>query len=159
VRSAELGGAALASLLAASLLHGGCGRGTSAGARRGSAAGDSSFAALTLQRGRLPLELSLGPGRAVYERYCAICHGETGGGDGFNAYNVTSTFDVTPTALADSAVLASIADSTALEVIRHGGAAAGKSAAMPPWGNTLTPGEVIDVWRYVRSLPAASREE
>ncbi len=112
-----------------------------------------------MPRGRPPLELSLAWGGIVYRRYCAICHGETGGGDGFNAYNVSSAYGVEPAAFADSAVLAALDDSTALEAIRRGGAAVGESAAMPPWGNTLTPGEVLDVWRYIRSLPAASREE
>jgi mono/diheme cytochrome c family protein len=23
---------------------------------------------------------------------------------------------------------------------------------MPPWGKTLTPGEIVDVWQYIRSL-------
>ncbi len=159
MRRRVAGQAALTLLLAGSLLHVGCGRGRSAAARGGRTAGDSSFAAASMPRGRPPMELSLAWGGIVYRRYCAICHGETGGGDGFNAYNVSSAYGVTPMAFADSAALAALADSTALTAIRLGGAAVGKSVAMPPWGNTLTAGEVMDVLRYIRTLPAAAREE
>ncbi len=115
-------------------------------------AGDSSFAAIAFQRGQSPAEISEAQGRIVYSRYCAICHGESGEGDGFNAYNVKTTFGVGPTAFADSAVFASLNEETALSVIRDGGPARGKSSAMPPWGRTLTPSEVMDVWQFIRSL-------
>jgi mono/diheme cytochrome c family protein len=134
-------------------LAGGCAR--RAGPRRGAAPADSSFAALTASRGRTPLELSRVGGKATYDRYCLICHGESGGGDGFNAYNVKSAFGVSPTAFSDSATMAALSDSNALESIRDGGPAVGRSAAMPPWGRTLTPGEIADVWRYARSLASA----
>ena len=54
--------------------------------------------------------------------------------------------------------MAALPDSVALTSIRQGGAALGKSAAMAPWGQTLTPGEVADVWRYARSLAAAAKQ-
>lgn len=134
----------------------GCGKAPGAG-RRGARA-DSSFAGVTFQRGRSPLDLSMASGKIVYDHYCAICHGETGGGDGFNAYNVKAAYGVNPTAFADSAQMVSLKDAEALTAIRDGGPAVGKSAAMPPWGHTLTPGEVADVWQYARSLTGAARE-
>jgi cytochrome c oxidase cbb3-type subunit III len=148
----------LAVLLAAVLVAWGI------GCRKGSSPGHegvppgSSFAAVTLQQGRSPLDLSLTTGKAVYDHYCAICHGETGGGDGFNSYNVKETYGVKPTAFADSTETASLKDSEALTAIRKGGLAVGKSAAMPPWGHTLTPGEVADVWQYARSLTEAAHQ-
>ncbi len=159
MRRRAAGRAALALLFAGSLLHAGCGRGKSATARGGPTMGDSSFAAASMPRGRSPMELSLVWGGIVYRRYCAVCHGETGGGDGFNAYNVSSAYGVTPMAFADSAALAALADSTALTAIRLGGAGVAKSVAMPPWGNTLTTAEMMDVLHYIRTLPAAAREE
>jgi cytochrome c oxidase cbb3-type subunit III len=119
----------------------------------------TSFAAAVHEHGRSPLDLSLASGKAVYDRYCAICHGESGGGDGFNAYLVKDAFGVNPTAFADRAQMASLKDAQSMAAIRDGGPAVGKSAAMPAWGYTLTPGEVTDVWQYLHSLAAAKHEQ
>jgi mono/diheme cytochrome c family protein len=143
-------------ILAAAFAQSGCG---SRQAVRRAASADSSFAAVTFQRGRSPAALAELRGRVIYDRYCAICHGTTGGGDGFNAYNLKSAFNVTPTAFGDSALFHALSRDTALAMIRDGGAAAGRSPAMPPWGKTLTPGEIVDVWQYIRSLAqGASRD-
>jgi mono/diheme cytochrome c family protein len=95
----------------------------------------------------------------VYDRYCAICHGTTGGGDGFNAYNLKSAFNVTPTAFGDSTVFHALPQDSALAMIRDGGATVGRSPAMPPWGKTLTPGEIVDVWQYIRSLSQGASKD
>ncbi|MFN8176861.1 MAG: cytochrome c [bacterium] len=145
--------AAVTALLAATLALAGC-KPREVG-RSGSAAADSSFAAVAFQRDRTPADLALVRGRVLYARYCAICHGDSGGGDGFNAYNLKQAFDVAPTAFTDSTAFAALSEDSALAAIRDGGPAVGKSAAMPPWGHTLTAGEVIDVWQYVRSLARA----
>lgn len=118
----------------------------------GAASPITSFAAAVHDRGRSPLDLSLASGKAVYDRYCAICHGDTGGGDGFNAYTVKDAFGVNPTAFADRAQAASLEETESLAAIRDGGPAVGKSAAMPAWAYTLTPGEVADVRQYIRSF-------
>lgn len=102
------------------------------------------------------LELAVAHGRSLYTRYCAICHGDEGGGDGFNAYNIQAAYGLAPTAFADSAAFASLDSDTALAVIRNGGSRFGKSAAMPPWGHTLTSGEVVDVWLFAASLHRAT---
>ena len=149
-RAALLGFAALA-LTAGLPLD--CGR--RAGTAHHGAPADSSFAAVTGSRGRSPLAQSQASGKATYQRYCVICHGEDGGGDGFNAYNVKSAFSASPTAFSDSATIAGLRDADALKAIRDGGAAVGKSVAMPAWGRTLTPGEIAEVWRYARSLASA----
>ena len=147
---------AAALIVAAAIAPSGCG---SRKAVRPAAGVDSSFAAITFQRGRTPAALSEARGRIVYDHYCAICHGTTGGGDGFNAYNLKGAFGVTPTAFGDSATFHALHQDSALAMIRDGGAAAGRSPAMPPWGKTLTPGEIVDVWQYIRSLASgASRD-
>jgi len=142
--------AAVTVLAAATLVLAGCGSRETG--RRRSAGADSSFAAMAFQRGRSSEDLSLARGRVLFTRYCAICHGESGGGDGFNAYNLKAAFDVAPTAFGDSAVFGALSEDSALAAIRDGGPAVGKSPAMPPWGHTLTAGEIVDVWQYVRSL-------
>lgn len=134
-----------------------CGCGARGAGPRGTMAGhDSSFADVTFQRERAPMKISMESGKLLYAHYCAICHGESGGGDGFNAYNVKTTYGVTPTAFADSAAFSSVPAESAQAAIRNGGPAVGKSPAMPPWGQTLTHGEVIDVLDYVRSLGRAA---
>jgi len=114
-----------------------------------------SFSAAVSAQGRSPIDLSLATGRDVYGHFCSVCHGDTGGGDGFNAYNVSEAFGVTPRSFADRAQMASFKDAEALMAIRDGRPAVGKSAAMPAWGRTLTPLEVADVLQYVRSLAAS----
>ena len=148
---------AAALLVVATLALSGCGR--RGAVRREPAGADSSFAAVTFQRGRSPEDLSVAWGRVLYDRYCAICHGETGGGDGFNAYNVKAAFGVSPAAFTDSAAFRALREDTALAAIRDGGPAAGRSPAMPPWGHTLTAGEVLDLWHYIRSLARATPGE
>lgn len=142
---------AAVSVLSAAAALSGCGSRTAAPPAGGA---DSSFAAIAFQRGTSPLALSEARGRVVYGHDCAICHGETGGGDGFNAYNVTAAFGVSPTAFDDPATFHAIKEDRAMAVIRDGGYAAGRSPAMPPWGKTLTAGEIVDVWQYIRSLSA-----
>lgn len=138
---------------AVAALVGGCSKAPDAAGQ--GASPPPSFSTAVSAQGRSPLDLSLATGKAVYGRYCSVCHGETGGGDGFNAYNVSETFGVSPRSFADRAKLASLEEAEALTAIRGGGPAVGKSAAMPAWGLTLTPLEVADVWQYLRSLAAA----
>lgn len=148
---------AAAAILTASFALSGCG--SRKAAHPPVVHADSSFAAITFQRGRAPEVLSVARGRVLYDRYCAICHGTTGGGDGFNAYNLRAAFNVTPTAFGDSAIFRALHEDTVLAMIRDGGAAVGRSPAMPPWGKTLTPGEIVDVWQYIRSLSRESSKE
>ena len=92
-------------------------------------------------------------GRQVWGHYCQTCHGETGAGDGFNAFNL----DPHPRDLSDPAFHAKKTDADLREAVRRGGAGVGLSPLMPPWGRTLSVREVEQVLLYVRSLkrPAA----
>ncbi len=87
-------------------------------------------------------------GRALYRHYCLNCHGETGAGDGFNAYNL----DPHPRALADSTFLASHTDEALASAIRLGGGAVGLSTGMPPWGRTLNERNISNLVEYLRSF-------
>ena len=89
-------------------------------------------------------------GRALYRHYCLNCHGDTGAGDGFNAYNL----DPHPRALADSAFQVSHSDEDLAAAIRAGGGAVGLSNAMPPWGRTLNERKIRNIIDYLRSLRA-----
>ena len=87
-------------------------------------------------------------GRGVYASYCQTCHGETGAGDGFNAFNL----DPRPRDLSDPAFQKTKTDAEFADTIRRGGAGVGMSALMPPWGHTLSARQVEAVILYLRSL-------
>jgi len=87
-------------------------------------------------------------GRALFDYYCAPCHGASGRGDGFNAYNL----DPRPRDLADSTFQAERSDADLASVITLGGGAAGLSSTMPPWGKTLADRQVRRLVGYIREL-------
>lgn len=95
-------------------------------------------------------------GRALFEYYCATCHGTAGRGDGFNSYNL----DPKPRDLTDPQLQAERSDEDLAAVIRSGGGAAGLSTGMPPWGRTLSELEIRNLVVFVRLLPElAERDE
>ena len=97
-----------------------------------------------------PLPYELRQGREVYQHYCRTCHGDTGAGDGFNAYNL----DPHPRDLSDPAFQKAKTDADLKDVVRRGGLGVGLSALMPPYGHTLTPDQVDQVVGYLRTFKA-----
>jgi mono/diheme cytochrome c family protein len=98
-------------------------------------------------------ELRLGKG--IYSHYCQTCHGETGAGDGFNAFNL----DPRPRDLSDPALQKKKSDAELADTIRRGGAGVGLSALMPPWGHTLSARQIDEVILFVRALRKGSGPE
>jgi cytochrome c oxidase cbb3-type subunit III len=87
-------------------------------------------------------------GKALFDYYCAICHGATGNGDGFNSFNLT-----TPTAkLADPSLMAKLSDAQMIAVIKKGGAALNLSIQMPSWGDLFKPSEITTLIAYLHTL-------
>ncbi len=64
----------------------------------------------------------------IFSGRCAVCHGATGAGDGPGAAALTPR----PRNFRDAAWQTAATDAQIELVIRQGGAAVGKSAAMPP---------------------------
>ena len=95
-----------------------------------------------------PMSYELRLGRATFQHYCQTCHGETGAGDGFNAFNL----DPKPRDLSDPAFQKKKTDADLADAIQRGGAGVGLSAMMPPWGRTLSKEQVEQVVLYLRSL-------
>lgn len=91
-------------------------------------------------------------GKLTFQHYCQTCHGETGAGDGFNAFNL----DPRPRDLSDPAFQKKKSDAELLDAIRRGGAGVGLTSLMPPWGHTLSPQEIDQVLLYVRALKRAA---
>jgi mono/diheme cytochrome c family protein len=87
-------------------------------------------------------------GKEVYVHYCQTCHGESGAGDGFNAFNL----DPRPRDISDPAIQKKKTDADLADAIRRGGSGVGLSPLMPPWGRTLSERQIGDVILYVRTL-------
>ncbi len=93
-------------------------------------------------------------GFEIYQRYCLVCHGELGHGDGFNAFNL----DPKPRSLVDEFMSTRVSDRKLAEAIRLGGRKLGKSPQMPAWGRTLGDRRIRYVVSYIRLLQRRARE-
>ncbi|MFY9269092.1 MAG: c-type cytochrome [Candidatus Manganitrophaceae bacterium] len=86
-------------------------------------------------------------GKRIFRHYCAACHGLSGKGNGVNADNL----DPHPSDLTSDEIQ-SLEDKEIFEVIEKGGGAVELSAAMPPWGKTLSGNQIRDLVAYVRTF-------
>lgn len=91
---------------------------------------------------------SVGVGETIYRANCAPCHGQVGGGDGFNA----PYLPVAPTVHRDSAAISLRPDDTLYDGIYAGGWILGKSHRMPAFGPSMSDGELRAVVAYIREL-------
>jgi mono/diheme cytochrome c family protein len=87
-------------------------------------------------------------GKHLYAKYCAVCHGTEGKGDGFNAYNL----DPKPRDFTDSQYMDPLSDPRLLETISQGGRGVNKSVLMPSWGGRLSNTERTYIAAFVRYL-------
>ena len=97
-----------------------------------------------------PLSYEAGLGKSTFTHYCQTCHGETGAGDGFNAFNL----DPRPRDLSDPEFQKKKSDADLVDAIQRGGAGVGLTALMPPYGRTLSSRQIREVVLYLRVLPA-----
>lgn len=88
-------------------------------------------------------------GKGIFMHYCAVCHGEGGAGDGFNAFNLAP---VRPRDFTDQTYMTAISDQRIQVVIREGGRGTRKSVLMPAWGNTLSEEQIQDLVAFIRTL-------
>ena len=103
----------------------------------------------TDQSRRSPDELVRKRGENVFSHYCAICHGETGAGDGFNSFSLK----VSPRNFTEPDFWTTTTRERTELVIANGGPAAGGSVLMPGWKRTLSSEQIDDVAAYLRMLP------
>ena len=87
-------------------------------------------------------------GRFLFLNFCAHCHGNRGGGDGFNAEYI----DKDPAKLSDPKFLAKRSNEKLFRVISVGGAKVKKSHLMPPFGHTLSEEEIWSLVAFIRYL-------
>jgi mono/diheme cytochrome c family protein len=83
-------------------------------------------------------------GSIAFRTYCVLCHGAEGKGNGRAAkLYVPRPADLT---------VSPFNDAYKEMIIRGGGAAVGRSAYMPPWGDELTEEQIKDVVAFLREL-------
>jgi mono/diheme cytochrome c family protein len=90
---------------------------------------------------------SIAAGKAVYEKNCRSCHGDTGKGDG----KMGEELNPKPSNLTDAEWKHGSTDGELYKVIHDGSAKTG----MKPFGRKLTDHEIWDVVNYIRSIGPA----
>jgi len=83
-------------------------------------------------------------GARLFAKYCVLCHGEKGHGDGQAAL----LYQPRPANL----TVSPYPDSYREKIIRGGGTAVGRSASMPPWGRELSDADIAAVLVYLRRI-------
>ena len=86
-------------------------------------------------------------GHAIYEPRCAVCHGETGRGDGVAA---ESLITATPADFTKDTLIATRDWVALFHRIREGGQ--GRHTSMPPWGMLFTDAEMWDLVAFIAAL-------
>src|SRR5215471_15749512 len=93
-------------------------------------------------------EVDVKRGEAVFQQYCATCHGAEGKGDGLSAQNLP----IKPQNLTEGRVLNPLPDHFLYRVIAHGAQSVGLSPLMPAFTPQLSDTQVHDVIAFVRTL-------
>ena len=96
----------------------------------------------------VPLTYQQAQGKRVFEKYCVWCHGDATPAGPSNRSNVTPT----PAVITDGAALNGLSDEYMQNIITLGGSALGKSAMMPPYGETLKENDIRAVIAYARAV-------
>jgi mono/diheme cytochrome c family protein len=96
----------------------------------------------------IPLTLQQAEGKRVFQSYCVWCHADSTPAGPSNRSNVTPT----PALINDGAALNALSDEYLQNMITLGGSAVGKSAMMPPYGQTLKEEEIRAVIAYARAV-------
>lgn len=108
---------------------------------------DGSTASRTLREVALGYQQKLG--REVNDKYCIRCH------DPESTPERVSNFDnlsPAPHAFADGNFLNNLSEADLIAITTRGGVAQAKSAAMPPFGGTLTDKQIKAVVAYMRAV-------
>ncbi len=87
-------------------------------------------------------------GESIYKDYCAVCHGESGKGDGPAGVGLNPK----PKDFTDCKAMAAVPDETAFKAIKDGGQSVGISPTMPSWGASLQDEQIRDVVTYIRGF-------
>jgi mono/diheme cytochrome c family protein len=86
-------------------------------------------------------------GKAVFNKNCAVCHGETGKGDGVAAAGLNPR----PANFLEAA-RSSTPREKQVRIVTNGGASEKLSPLMPAFGEMLSDQQIADVVSYVREV-------
>ncbi len=100
---------------------------------------------------RPPIKGDVQRGKSLYTRYCSICHGDKGRGDGPMA-EVLGELGPAPLDFTNKELMAIRSNTDFFFAILGGGERGGKSSYMPRWGGILSEQEIWDLVAYLRSL-------
>ncbi|MFQ5799736.1 MAG: c-type cytochrome [Bacteroidota bacterium] len=103
----------------------------------------------------MPVSYEQRQGRYLYMKYCAVCHGEQGEGDGFNSFNL----DPKPRDFTDADYMNALSDARLAETISQGGRGVSRSVLMPSWGGRLSKEEIEFLVSYLRLFGKSSYNE
>jgi cytochrome c5 len=105
----------------------------------------------------IPLGYQESQGKRVFYQFCVWCHADATPAGPSNRSNVTPV----PLLMNDGEKLNGESDEFLQNIITLGGSALGKSAMMPPYGKTLSPGEIKAVISFTRAIaqPAYQRPD
>jgi mono/diheme cytochrome c family protein len=96
----------------------------------------------------IPLNYQQAQGKRLFNEKCVWCHADATSAGPSNRSNLSPT----PPLFTDGETFNSLSDDFMRNTITLGGSAMGKSAIMPPWGQTLTQDEIRAVIAYVRAI-------
>ena len=96
----------------------------------------------------IPLSYQQAQGKRVFYQYCVWCHADATPAGPSNRSNLNPA----PPLANDGAVFNSLSDDLLRNTITLGGSAVGKSALMPPWGNTLKQDDINAVIAFYRAI-------
>jgi cytochrome c oxidase cbb3-type subunit 3 len=96
----------------------------------------------------IPLDYQQAQGKRVFYNTCVWCHADVTPAGPSNRSNVSPT----PPLMNDGQALNQISDEYLQNIITLGGSAMGKSAMMPPWGQTLSQDDIQAVITYIRAV-------
>ena len=87
-------------------------------------------------------------GKYLFDKYCTVCHGIKGEGDGFNSYNLNPK----PQNLQDSLYINKVSDVFLNQIISSGGSGVNRSSQMPYYKFLLDETEIENIISYIRKL-------
>lgn len=111
--------------------------------------------ALSCAREQQDQPVQLTRGEEAYLAYCAMCHGDHGGGNGPLAAALAEAGATRPAHLDDEQRLAELGKAELKRIITLGGLHTGRSGVMPAWGERLDSTLVADIVDHLMTLPSS----
>ena len=96
----------------------------------------------------IPLNYQQAQGKRIFNNKCVWCHADETPAGPSNRSNLSPA----PPLFTDGTMFNSLSDDFMRNTITLGGSAMGKSAIMPPWGQTLTQEDIRALISYERAI-------